>query len=131
VRRETVTRRSDERVERVMGAVLRSGVIVAAAVVLLGGVLYLVAHGGLAVPRYAVFRGEPSDLRTISGVIRDAGALRATGIIQLGLLLLIATPVARVALALVAFALQRDVTYVVVAVVVLSVLAYSLTSGGL
>ena len=46
---------------------------------------------------------------------------------QFGLLLLIATPVARVAMAVVGFALERDRLYVVVSLIVLTVLLLSLT----
>jgi uncharacterized membrane protein len=46
-------------------------------------------------------------------------------IIQLGILLLIATPVARVAFALVAFAIERDRLYVAVSLIVLAVLLFS------
>jgi uncharacterized membrane protein len=56
-------------------------------------------------------------------------ALRPASVIQLGLLLLIATPVARVAMSLVAFILQRDRVYVVVTLIVLAVLIFSLTGG--
>jgi uncharacterized membrane protein len=49
--------------------------------------------------------------------------------VQLGLVLLIATPVARVAMSLVAFILQRDRVYVVVTLIVLAVLIFSLTGG--
>jgi uncharacterized membrane protein len=75
--------------------------------------------------------GEPVDLRSVSGIVRDALALRERGLIQLGLLLLIATPVARVAFSVAAFAMQRDRLYVVVALIVLAVLMYSLMGGRL
>lgn len=104
---------------------LRVGVLVAATVVLIGGSLYLVRHG-TTLPDYRVFRGEPSDLRTVTGIAADALALQSRGVIQLGLLLLIATPVARVAFAGLAFAKQRDRLYVVVTLIVLGVLLYSL-----
>ncbi len=123
-----MTRWPDERIDQAMSTVLRTGVVLAAAVVLVGGVLYLAQEGG-TVPRYRAFRGEPSELRTVHGIVHDALALRARGIIQLGLLLLIATPVARVVFSLLAFAIQRDVTYVVVTSIVLSTLLYSLAGG--
>jgi uncharacterized membrane protein len=122
------TRWSDEKVEQFMAALLRAGVVTAAVVVFIGGVLY-VAQEGTTLPQYRTFHGEPSALRNVSGILADARALRALGIIQLGLLVLIATPVARVAFALVAFALQRDRTYVIVTLVVLSILAYGLVTG--
>jgi len=121
---------TDQYVEELIGNLLRVGVTLAAAVVLFGGSIYLVRHG-LAAPRYHVFVGEPADLRNVSGIVRDALSLRGRGLIQLGLLLLIATPVARVAFSVAAFAMQRDRLYVVVALVVLAVLMYSLTGGHL
>jgi uncharacterized membrane protein len=73
-----------------------------------------------------VFHGEPNQLRTISGILREALAFQGRGIIQLGLLLLIATPVARVALSIVGFAAERDRMYVGFAAIVLVILLYSL-----
>ncbi len=73
-----------------------------------------------------VFRGEPSDLRSVGSILRDALALRGRGIIQLGLLVLIATPVARVGFSIFGFAEEHDRMYVVVGSIVLLVLAYSL-----
>ena len=121
---------SDERVESIMGGLLRAGVLAAAGVVLAGGILFLVRHGNEA-PRYGVFQGEPTDLRTLSGIVADADSLRGRGIIQLGLLILLATPVARVAFSVFAFALERDMLYAVVTLFVLAVLAFSLAGGHL
>jgi uncharacterized membrane protein len=58
--------------------------------------------------------------------MRAAMSLHGSGIIQLGLLFLIATPVARVAFAAFAFAVERDWLYVAVSTFVLLVLLYSL-----
>ena len=121
---------TDQYVEELIGNLLRVGVTLAAAVVLFGGAVYLVRHG-LAATHYHVFVGEPADLRSVSGIVRDALAFRGRGLIQLGLLLLIATPVARVAFSVAAFAMQRDRLYVAVALIVLAVLIYSLTGGHL
>ena len=119
---------TEQHVEGIVGNLLRGGVVLATAVVLIGGVLYLIRYGTTA-PDYQLFHGEPADLRRLSGIVTDAFALRSRGIIQLGLLLLAATPVARVAFSVVAFGLQRDLTYVVVTVMVLAVLLYSLIGG--
>ena len=120
---------TDERVERVIGTLLRWGVILAAAVVLAGGGMYLARYGS-TIPDYRVFRGEPSDLRNVSGIVTGAVSWHSRGLILFGLLLLIATPVARVAFSVVAFALQRDRAYVVVTLIVLAVLLYSLAIAG-
>ncbi len=120
---------TDKRVGRVIGTILRWGVVLAAAVVLAGGVIYLARYGS-TISDYRVFRGEPSDLRTVSGIVTGAVSRHSRGLILLGLLLLIATPVARVAFSVVAFALLRDRTYVVVTLIVLAVLLYSLAIAG-
>ena len=116
---------TDQKIEVVVANLLRVGVTLAAAVVLAGGIIFLVRHGFDA-PHYRAFVGEPSDLREWKGIIRAALALRGRAIIQLGLLLLIATPVARVAFSACAFAFERDWLYVGVASFVFAVLMYSL-----
>jgi uncharacterized membrane protein len=116
---------TDQKIEQIVGNLLRAGVILSAVVVLCGGVLYLIKYGhGPA--DYRIFRGEPTDLKSVSGIVRDAFALHSRGIIQLGLLLLIATPVARVAFSIFGFAEERDRMYVVFTVTVLLILLYSL-----
>ena len=117
---------TEERLQSMVSFVLRLGVNLAAAIVLAGAAVFLARHGR-ELPHYTVFRGEPSDLRTIGGIFSDATALRGRGLIQLGLLVLVATPVARVAASLAVFALQRDRTYVVVTLIVLALLLVSLT----
>jgi uncharacterized membrane protein len=117
-------------IETILGNLLRAGVLLAAAVVSVGLGLYLHAHAS-APAEFGVFKGEPPELRTVAGICRDAASLSAPGIMQFGLLLLMATPVARVALSMLAFACQKDKIYVVVTLVVLSVLAYSMAGGSL
>jgi uncharacterized membrane protein len=114
--------------ETAVGNLLRVGVMAAATLVLIGGGVYLVRHGG-EMPRYRVFRGEPSDLCSVTGIVTEAFLLRGRGIIQLGLLLLIATPVMRVVVSLAAFARRQDRIYIVVTLLVLGLLIYSLLGG--
>jgi uncharacterized membrane protein len=119
---------TNEQVEQLLSRVLQAGVALAAAVVLIGGVAYLAAHG-FERYHYRIFRGEPADLRTLGGIIGAALALDSRAVIQLGVLLLLATPVARVALSVFAFARQRDLTYVLVTSIVLVLLLASLFAG--
>lgn len=116
---------TDERVEIVVGRLLQIGVTLAAAVVLLGGVIYL-AHDGRDPAHYRIFKGEREDLRSVTGVIHDLLIPRWRAVIQLGLLLLIATPVARVVFSVFAFALEHDYLYVIITLIVLSILVFSL-----
>ncbi|MDA8171241.1 MAG: DUF1634 domain-containing protein [Nitrospiraceae bacterium] len=119
---------TDKKMGIVIGNLLRTGVLIAAITVAAGGIFYL-ARQGAAAPHYRVFLGEPADLRSVYGIARDASSLHSRGIMGLGLLLLIATPVARVAFSVLVFALQRDRLYVMVTIIVLAVLIFSLAGG--
>ena len=121
---------NDERLEGIIGTLLQVGVVLSGALVVAGGVIYLIRHG-TEPPRYGTFAGEPSELRTLSGIVAYALSMHGRGIIQLGLLFLIATPVARVAFSAVVFVLERDWLYVAVTSVVLAVLLFSLAGGHL
>ena len=116
---------TDKRMDQLMGLLLRSGVILAASIVLVGGVVYLVRHP-FPVINYHVFQGEPQNLRTVSGVFSEAKAFHGRGLIQLGLLVLIATPIARVTFSVFAFFYERDWKYVIFTLIVLGLLLYSL-----
>jgi uncharacterized membrane protein len=120
----------DQRIEIILGNLLRTGVMLSAAIVLVGASIYLFRHAHEAA-NYRIFRGEPSDYRTIPGVIRSVLKGRGRGMIQLGLLMLISTPIARVAFSIVGFALERDRMYVSFTLVVLLILLYSLLGSGL
>jgi len=115
----------DRRLDIIIGNLLRTGVLLAAAVVFVGAVAYLVQHHGDRV-RYHPFTPGGAELRTLSGVTRSAAHFDSVGLMQFGLLLLIATPVARVVMAIAGFALERDRLYVVVSLIVLAVLLFSL-----
>jgi uncharacterized membrane protein len=121
---------SDQRIENIMGNLLRAGVLLSATIVLLGGLVYL-AHRGETAPAYGQFHGEPANLRSVGGIVGAAMARQGRGIIQLGLLFLIATPVARVVFSVFAFGVQRDRLYVLVTLIVLAVLIFSLAGGHL
>jgi len=116
---------TDRKVEDLIGNLLRAGVFLSALIVFVGAAVYLARHGG-ELADYRVFHGEPNQLRTIPGVLHEAFSFQGRGIIQLGLLLLIATPVARVVLSIIGFAAERDRMYVGFATIVLVILMYSL-----
>lgn len=120
---------TDQKLENLVGNLLRAGVSISAFVVAFGGIVYLARHWR-APANYRVFQGEPSDLRSVSGIIRNAFEFHGRGIIQFGLLLLIATPVFRVALSIWGFAAEKDRMYIVFTSLVLIVLLYSLLGSG-
>lgn len=116
----------EQRVQLGLALLLRAGVLIAAALVLTGGVLHLARNGGMY-PDYGRFQGEPGNLRHPLGIFAAALALQPLGLIQLGVLVLLATPVVRVAFSLLAFLREKDRTYVAMTAVVLVVLLLSLT----
>lgn len=118
---------SDHDVEQVVGRLLQAGVIIASIVVVLGATLLLVRHGAEPTA-FSVFRGGSSHLRSVSATFIGAVHGDPGAIVQLGLVLLIATPVARVALTLAAFAAQRDRLYVAMTALVLVLLLVGLFS---
>ena len=115
----------EEQVENTIAQLLRGGVLLSACVVILGAVLYL-GSSPLARVSYHVFNGEPEQLKTVHGIVRWAFSGHSRGIMQLGLLLLIATPIARVTFSVFAFAIEGDRMYVIFTLIVLAVLLYSL-----
>jgi len=119
---------AERHMDAVMGRVLQVGVSFAAALVFVGGVVYLARHAMPAMD-YRHFQGEPEEYRTVWGILREAAGLSGRGLIQLGLLVLIATPVARVVFSVYAFLRQRDRTYVVVTLIVLGILCHGLFGG--
>jgi len=119
----------DHRIESIVGKLLQTGVSLAAAVVFTGAVIYLSRHGREPAT-YRIFRGEPPEYKTFGGILRGVANLRGRGFIQLGLLLLIATPVARVAFSVWGFAEEKDKMYVAITLLVLAILLYSLFASG-
>jgi uncharacterized membrane protein len=77
---------TDEQSDLVLAYVLRGGVLISAAIVACGAVVFLASHG-FERPSYHVFRGEPIPLRSVHGIFGEALRLSGRGLVQLGLLL--------------------------------------------
>jgi uncharacterized membrane protein len=116
---------NDQRIETWVSVFLRTGVMFAAAIVLTGGILYLTQNRGPR-PDYQHFHGEPAQFAHFTGILHGVAALNPECIIMLGLLILIATPVARVGMCIVGFLFERDRLYTAVSTIVLIILLYSL-----
>ncbi|GGG96999.1 DUF1634 domain-containing protein [Silvibacterium dinghuense] len=122
-------RLTDQGLEMAIGRMLQFGVLLAALVVFAGGLLYLAhdhARNGASRPDYTHFHGIDADLRTPAGIVSRAAHGDAEGLIQFGLLLLIATPIVRVIVAAGGFFLERDRLYVAISLLVLVILLWSL-----
>ncbi len=119
---------NDTRMEIVMGRLLRTGVMLSAAVVIAGGALYIFQqHNQLADFRH--FHGAPFAVRNLAAFLPELAHGNGAAVIELGLVMLILTPIARVAFALVAFLLERDKLYTAVSLFILVVLLYGLLFG--
>jgi uncharacterized membrane protein len=120
---------NDRNIEIFIGQVLRIGVIISCAVAVIGGVLYLLHHGMQTMPDYGTFHGEDAAYTSLPGIIKGLGTGSPTEIIQLGVAILIATPIIRIALSLVSFILEKDKLYVVITLIVLCVIMTSMFGG--
>lgn len=119
----------ERRMALLVALVLRGGVLLAALVTLAGGIGVLARHGGSR-PDYRVFHGGEAPYRTLPEILHGASRLEMPAVVALGIVLLIATPVARVVLTLIGFIVQRDRIYVLLTTFVALALLYSLTLGG-
>jgi uncharacterized membrane protein len=115
----------EQSLEITLGNLLRTGVFISVGTVLLGGILNLLRHGSESLA-WEKFHGEPAALRGLSGIVDAALAAQGKGIIQLGLILLVAIPVLRVAVSMFTFMQKRDFVFVALTFLVLLVLSYSL-----
>lgn len=118
----------DVEMEAIMGRLLQIGVLTAATVVMAGGAIYLWEHAGEQA-NYRNFTAIPIDLKHADVMVRAIGHGDAVSILELGILLLVATPVCRVIFAVVAFALERDRLYLMISLAVLAVLLFGLLRG--
>jgi uncharacterized membrane protein len=119
-------------VERATALVLRTGVFASVAVVLLGMVVSVVRHPGALSDKDFLVRltsGGSAYPTTLPALARELAEVRGRAVVTLGLLLLIATPLLRVAVSMVAFALERDWIYTALTLLVLTVLAVSFLVG--
>jgi uncharacterized membrane protein len=114
----------DADLEWVIGQLLRYGVLLSSVIVAAGGVIYLYRHGSQA-PLYQQFKGEPSKMKEI-GPLWQA-VLRGEGrpLIQLGLLVLVATPIVRIVFSVFGYLLEKDYLYVTITAVVLAVILWN------
>ncbi len=120
---------TDYDIESVMGTLLITGVIISGAVVLFGGVCYLYQMG-TSLPHYKTFRGALSGLRSVKQILHGVTQFDNLAIIQLGLVLLIATPVARVVFSVVGFFIEKDYLYVMISLLVLAIIGFSIFNVG-
>lgn len=118
----------DTDMQTVIGWILRIGVIVSMIVVFIGGVLFIYRHGH-SVPDYHKFTKIPDFISAPKGILLGVLSFKGQAIIQLGIILLVATPVLRVIFAAIGFLMEKDYLYVLISVTVLLIIMASMISG--
>lgn len=111
----------DQDLERIIGQLLRYGVLLSSAVVLAGGIVYLIRHGNQQ-PAFGTFHGEPGKMKEPGPMWKAILSGQGRPLISLGLLLLIATPIARIAFSIFGYLLEKDYLYVLITAIVLAVI---------
>jgi uncharacterized membrane protein len=119
-------------VDTAISTLLRVGVILSVTIIAVGLVLTFVHH-----PQYVSSPASLAELtaaramypNTIMSVIDGVRNARGQAIVMAGLLLLIATPIARVALSIVVFIIERDNLYTAITAAVLLILLIGFAIG--
>jgi uncharacterized membrane protein len=128
----TSGRPSVRRAELLLSRVLRGGVLTSLGVILAGTLVTFIRH-----PEYVSSPQELARLtqagaafpHTIRDVVAGLAELRGQAIVVLGLLILVATPVARVAVSIQLFLEERDRTYAAITAIVFLLLILSFVVG--
>ena len=115
---------ADRSLELAVSYVLLWGMVIASTIVLGGGLIYIIRHGAEPAS-FRVFVGEPRELCSPLGAVQAAISGRGRGWIQVGIMLLVATPIARVALSWVTFLRRQDWLYFTITSIVFGGLIYS------
>ncbi|MEO6903908.1 MAG: DUF1634 domain-containing protein [Bacteroidia bacterium] len=117
----------DKGIEKIIGNLLLTGVIIAASVVIFGAILFLVKHG-LEIPSYDTFNAYHFNHTNFHNLLTGLTTFQSDSIMEFGILLLIATPVLRVLFSVFAFAYEKDYMYVIFTAFVFCVLIFSFLS---
>jgi uncharacterized membrane protein len=120
------------KVELLISNLLRLGVSVSLVIIVAGTLLSFVHH-----PSYVSAPGELKRLtqpgaafpHTLADVMQGVADLRGQAIVVVGLLVLLATPVARVAVSILAFVYEGDRVFVALTTIVLFLLVLSFLLG--
>ncbi|GEP91092.1 Uncharacterized membrane protein [Chitinophaga terrae (ex Kim and Jung 2007)] len=126
--KQLLSKLKDKDIQQLIGKQLRFGVIISSIIVTIGGVIYLVRHGHEN-PSYRTFTGVREGLNHLPGIWQGVLENRGMNIIQLGIVLLIATPIIRIVFSVIAFFIEKDYLYVFITLLVLGIITYSMLGG--
>lgn len=110
---------------KVISSLLVSGLVLSLLIVIVSEIIFLRENAG-EITAYKVFTGEPCDLKSIDKIFQAAFNHDHRALMQVGVVVLIATPIARVAFSALTFAYLKDAKFVFISSLVLLALLYSL-----
>jgi uncharacterized membrane protein len=114
----------DKDMQQIIGWILRAGVIASMAIVFIGGILYVYRHGS-SIADYHIFKPASYSIR----ILGNNNTISGQAIIELGIILLIATPIVRVAFSAIGFIIEKDHLYTAITLIVLLIIVCSMLSG--
>ena len=115
----------DPDMELIISRLMRYGIVLASTIVIVGCVTFLIKYGS-EIPQYSKFVGQPEQFTSVPGIISSLTTMNGRGLIEFGLIVLIAIPVIRVAFSIGSFMVEKDKTYVVITLIVFVLLLFSL-----
>jgi uncharacterized membrane protein len=115
----------DPDMELIISRIMRYGIVIASVIVIIGCITFLEAHGK-DIPQYSHFTGEPPEFTNVFRIISSLSTTSGRGLIEFGLVVLIAIPVLRVAFSIGSFIAEKDKTYVIITSLVFILLLFSL-----
>jgi uncharacterized membrane protein len=128
----TPTPSTSHAMEHWISYVLRAGVFVSAAVILFGGLIFLLNGAGPSDPHSMnqLLDGDYANRASLDALLRGLERGRGTAYADIGLLLLILTPVIRVAMTFVLFLLQKDWLFTTITGIVFIILVLGVSGTG-
>jgi uncharacterized membrane protein len=114
----------DQDLEKIIGQLLRFGVLLSSVVVLAGGIVYLIRHGR-QLPAFGTFIGEPDKMKEPIPMWKAILHGEGRPLIAFGLLLLILTPIARIIFSVFGYLMEKDYLYVGITLFVLAVILWN------
>ena len=118
---------ADKDIQIILATLLRIGVIISVSIIFIGAWIYLSEYGSMQAD-YKQFVPQRSEYSSIYMIFKQLASLDGKALIQLGILLLIFTPILRVAFAVFSFVIEGDYLYVGIGLLVLFIILFSLSN---
>lgn len=113
---------SNQKAEWVIGWILLVGISVSALIILSGGILFLIHHGH---DNIQILLQNTSTYKTLPEIVNALMTMKATSVMELGILMLVATQVLRVGLLAIFYIAIRDMMFTSFSLFILAMLLYS------